>query len=110
MSMPIHPAESVLVEPEEVAALAGELSLLAAELLVDASTCEAAAASFVAALGSSEGRRPQATANAWAGLYRLLARQTAELAAAMTSAAAATVGHDADLGAGIGPARPEGPR
>jgi hypothetical protein len=103
---PTLAAESVLVELDEVAALAAELSTLAAELVADASTCDAAAASFVAALGFDEGWQPSATATAWAGLYRLLAGQTAALAATMTSAVAATVAHDWDLAVGIGGHRP----
>jgi fructose-specific phosphotransferase system IIC component len=107
------PAESVLVEPDAVATLAAELSLLAAELLTDASSCEAAGASFVAALGASEGWRPCATANAWAVLYRLLAGRTAALAATMAAAVAATVAHDGALAARIGTHLPDqgtGPR
>jgi hypothetical protein len=112
MSMPI-PAEAVLVEPDAVAALAAELSTLAAELLADASTCEAAASSFVAALGGHEGRRLRATATAWASVYRLLADRTAALAATMVAAAAATVAHDSVLAGGVGTSRADdgvGPR
>ena len=108
---PVPPAplspESVLVEPDAVVALAAELSVLAAELDTDAATCEAAAASFAAALGDHDGWRLRATATAWASVYRLLAGQTAALAAAMTSAVAAALAHDSVLAAGIGTRRPD---
>jgi hypothetical protein len=113
MSMPVHGAESVVVEPDAVAALAAELSALAADLLDDAATCEGAATSFIAALGEGDGRRPSTTAGAWAALYRLLAGQTAALAATLTTAVAATVAHDSALAVGIGTHRPDegtGPR
>jgi hypothetical protein len=112
MSMPV-PDEVLLVEPATVAALAAELSALAAELVGDAATCEVAAASLAVALGDDEGRRPRATATAWASLYRSIARQTAVLATSMTSAVAATVAHDSALAEHVEPQRADagtGPR
>ena len=106
MSMP-SPAESVLVEPGEVAALAADLSALATELRADADTCEAVAHTFAAALGAEDGWRPRATATAWAELHRLLAGLTAALATALTAAVTATLSHDAALAAGIGAQRPD---
>ncbi|MCW2578889.1 MAG: hypothetical protein JWR82_490 [Blastococcus sp.] len=96
------PSESVLVEPDAVVSLAAELSALAAELHTDAATCEAAAASFAAALGDHEGWRLRATATAWASVYRLLAGQTAALAATMAAAVTAALAHDSVLAAGMG--------
>jgi hypothetical protein len=101
------PPESVLLVPDAVVALAAELSAMAEELRTDASTCEAAAASFAAALGDREGWRLRATATAWAKVYRLLAGQTAALATTMTSAVAAALAHDSVLAAGIGTHRPD---
>jgi hypothetical protein len=96
MSHPL-PDASFSVQPDEVAALAGELWALAAELADDAGCIRSAAASFPAALGGDEGWAAGATATAWAQLQEALASATAALAGTLAAAAAAYRAEDAAL-------------
>ena len=96
MSHPL-PDASFSVRPDEVAALAGELSALAAVLADDAVLIRSAAASFPAALGGDEGWAAGATAAAWASLQEVLAARTNALAGTLAAAAAAYRAEDAAL-------------
>ena len=96
MSHPL-PDASFSVHPEEVAALAGELRALAAELADDAGGIRSAAASFPAALGGDEGWAAGATATAWAALQEVLVARTDALAGTLAAAAAAYRAEDAAL-------------
>jgi hypothetical protein len=109
MSSPT-PADGVLVRPEAVTALAGELSVLAAELSDDADLCRAAARSLSAALDGVDGWTAGATAAAWAGLAEVLADRADALAAILTGAVRAYLTADDRLAAHIGSGRTAGPR
>ncbi|TFV58104.1 UNVERIFIED_ORG: hypothetical protein E4P37_20310 [Bacillus sp. AZ43] len=104
MSSP-SPTDPLLVRPDDLTGLAGELTALAAELSEDADLCRAAAGSLSSALGGDEGWTAGAAAVAWAGLDELLAARTAALARAITGAVQAYVGHDTGLAGAL-----EGPR
>ena len=109
MSSP-SPADAVLVRPEAVLSLAGELTALASELLEDADHCRVAAESLCTALDGDEGWTARAAATAWAGLEDVLAGRTAALAQVMTAAVDAYRAHDAGVARAIDPDRPAGPR
>ena len=109
MSSPT-PADTVLVRPEAVTALAGELAALAAELSADADLCRVSAGMLSAALDGDEGWTAGAAATAWAGLEELLAEQTAAVAATLTAAVQAYLAEDARIAGGIGSGRPGMPR
>jgi hypothetical protein len=96
MSHPL-PDASFSVRPEKVAALAGELRALAAELADDADGIRSGAASFAAALGGDEGWAAGAAATAWASLHEVLATRTDALAGTLAAAAAAYRAEDAAL-------------
>lgn len=103
-------AEAVLVRPEAVTALAGELAALAAELSDDADHCRVAADALSTALDGDEGWTAGAAAMAWAGLEEVLAEQTAALAGTLTAAVQAYLAADARIAGGVGGGRPELPR
>ncbi|MFD2091665.1 hypothetical protein [Blastococcus deserti] len=107
---PPTPPGPVVVRPEAVTGLAGELTLLAAELSDDAHRCRAAAGSLTVALDGEEGWSAGAAAIAWARLEEVLAERTAALAETLAAAAGAYVAEDARLAAGIGPDSPAAPR
>jgi hypothetical protein len=109
MSSPT-PADTVLVRPDVVTALAGELVALAAELSDDADRCRATAGALATALDGDEGWTAGAAATAWAGLEELLAEQTAALAATLTAAVQAYLAEDARIAGEIGSGRPGMPR
>jgi len=89
------PADLVLVRPEALAALAGELTGLATELFDDADRCRAAAGSLSTALDGEEGWSAGAAGAAWAELGEVLAGRTAALAQSVDGAARAYVDEDA---------------
>jgi hypothetical protein len=101
MSHPL-PDASFCVRPDEVAALAGELSALAAELADDVGSIRSAAASFPAALDGDEGWAAGATATAWAHLQEVLAARTDALAGTLAAAAVAYRAEDAALAGSSG--------
>jgi hypothetical protein len=105
MSSPT-PADTVLVRPEAVTALAVELSALAAELSDDAEHCRAAAGSLSTALDGDDGWTAGAAATAWAGLEEVLAERTAALARTLTAAVQAYLEADARIAIGIDSGRP----
>ena len=109
MSSPA-PADALLLRPEAVAALAGELTALAAELADDADLCRAGAGALSSALDGHEGWTAGAAATAWAGLEEVLAEQTVALAGTLTAAVQASLAADARIATGIGVGRPEMPR
>jgi hypothetical protein len=103
------PADLVLVHPEALASLAGELTGLATELLDDADRCRAAAGSLSTALDGEEGWSAGAAGTAWAGLGEVLAERTSALAQTVDGAVQAYVDEDARLAGWMG-RRPETPR
>jgi hypothetical protein len=105
MSSP-HP---LLLRPDAVAALADELTVLAAELKDDAERCRGTAGSFARALDGDDGWTAGVAATAWAGLGDVLAERTADLARTVAGAVRATLDHDAGIAGGIG-GQPRGPR
>lgn len=109
MSSPI-PAEVVLVRPGAVTALAGELTVLAAELSDDAHRCRAVAGSLSAALEGREGWSAGAAATAWAGLEEVLAERTAALAETLVAVVRAYVAEDVWLATGMKPGPAGAPR
>jgi hypothetical protein len=102
--------QTVLLRPERVAALAGELTALAAELSDDADRCRAAAGALVDGLDGDDGWTAGAAATAWSRLAELLAEQTAALAGTLDGAVQAYLAEDARIAGGMGPARPGMPR
>jgi hypothetical protein len=104
MSHPL-PGASFTVVPDGVAALADELSALAAELAGDVEQIRSAATSFPAALEGHEGWAAGATATSWALLCDLVASRTSALAGVLTAAVAAYVAEDAALAGSLGPGR-----
>ena len=108
MSTPL-PADALLLRPDAVLALAGELTALAAELHDDADSCRGAAGSVARALDGHDGWAAGAAATAWAGLGRVLAERTAALARTVAGAVQASLDHDARIAGGID-AQPRGPR
>jgi len=89
------PADLVLVRPESLAALAGELTGLATDLLDEADRCRAAAGSLSAALDGEEGWSAGAAGTAWAELGEVLARRTAALAQTVDGAVRSYLDADA---------------
>ncbi len=89
------PADLVLVRPEALAALAGELTGLATELLDDADRCRAAAGALSRALDGEEGWSAGAAGTAWAELGEVIAGRTAALAQTVEGAARAYLEEDA---------------
>ena len=108
MTSPTTP-DLVLVRPEALASLAGELTGLAGELLDDADRCRAAAGSLSTALDGEEGWSAGATGTAWAGLEEVLARRTAALAQTVDGAVRSYLDADARRAGWIGRRR-ETPR
>ena len=108
MSPPV-PADALLLRPDAVLALAGELSVLAAALHDDADSCRVAARAIARALDDHDGWTAGAAATAWAGLGEVLAEQTAALAGTVSGAVEASLDHDAGMAGGIG-VQPRGPR
>jgi hypothetical protein len=98
----------VEVGPEELAALAAELTALAAELADDADGCRAAAAGLADALTGPEGRRAGVLLTAGASLTRALADDAAGLARTLTAALDSYRSLDAALAGRLTPA--DGPR
>jgi hypothetical protein len=84
----------VAVQLDAVAALADELSLLAARLAEESPLCRIAAASLRAGLG--EGAAADA-ATAWGGLAQVLAEECAATARTLAGAVAAYRSADAQL-------------
>jgi hypothetical protein len=99
------PGESFTVVPDAVAALADELSALAAELAGDVEHIRAAAGWFPAALEGHEGWAAGATATSWALLCDLVESRTRELGEVLTAAVTAYLAEDASLAASFGPGR-----
>ncbi len=104
------PVEAVLVRPELVTALAGELTALAAELSDDADRCRATAGALVSALDGDDGWTTGAAATAWASLEERLAEQTAALAGTLAAAVQAYLAEDARIARIVRPGRPGMPR
>ena len=109
MSSP-SPADVVLVRPEAVTALAGELTALAAELYDDADRSRGAAGFLSAALDTDDGRTAGGAAIGWSDLEDVLADRTAALARTLTAAVQAYLDHDARIAGGVRPDRFEMPR
>lgn len=91
------PAEPVLVRPQALGALAGELSGLATELSGDADRCRVAAGWLSAALEGEDGWSAGAVATAWADLEEVLAARTEALAQTVSGAVQAYLDEDARL-------------
>ena len=104
MSDPLA-GESFTVVPDAVAALADELSSLAAELAGDVEQIRAAAGWFPAALEGHEGWAAGATATSWALLCDLVAIRTRGLGEVLTAAVTAYLAEDALLAASFGRGR-----
>lgn len=100
MSHPF-PDASFTVRPDELAALAGELSAVAADLADDADTSRCTAPSFGAALDGHAGWAAGATATAWGRLQEILSSRTGALAGTLGAAAAAYRAEDAALVGGL---------
>ena len=79
----------ITVQLDAVAALADELSLLAAQLAEEPSLCRVAAASLRTALGDGVGEAAAATAIAWGDLAEVLAEECAATARTLSGAVAA---------------------
>jgi hypothetical protein len=105
MSHPL-PRDTITVVPEAVAALAGELVALAAELTQDVEVARSAAASFPEAFGGDEGWTAGATATSWASLYEIMASRISALAGTLTDAVAAYLAEDAAIAGSLGSGRP----
>jgi hypothetical protein len=104
VSQPL-PGESFTVVPDAVAALAGELSALAAELTGDVERIRSAAGWFPVALEGPEGWAAGASATSWALLCDLVANRTRALGEVLTAAATAYLAEDAALAVSFGPGR-----
>jgi hypothetical protein len=96
------PADSVLVHPQALAALADELTGLATELLDDADRCRVAAGSLSTALDGQEGWSAGAAGTAWAGLEEVLAERAAALAQTVSGAVQAYLDEDARIAGRMG--------
>lgn len=99
------PADSVLVRPEGLAALAAELAGLATELFDDAERCRVAAGSLAAALDGEEGWNAGAAGTAWAALEEVLAGRASALARTVTDAVQAYLDGDAGIAGWMGRSR-----
>ena len=89
----------IRVEPDEVRALAADLTALAADLGDEACLCRVTAGTLSGALGGVEGEQAAAVASAWAGLVEALAGQVDDLAATLLSALAGYATLDGTLAA-----------
>jgi hypothetical protein len=98
------------VHPDEVGALAAQLSALAGELDDSARTCRSAAVRLAAALGDDEGWRAGAVATAWSSLVTVLADRAGAVAASLVSATVAYRDADAALATGMTVPSPRAPR
>jgi hypothetical protein len=104
MSHPL-PGESFTVVPDAVAALADELSTLAAELAGDVERIRSAAGCFPTALEGHEGWAAGAAATSWALLCDLVASRTRALGEVLTAAVTAYLAEDAAVASSFGSAR-----
>jgi hypothetical protein len=109
MSSP-SPADVVLVRPEAVTSLAGELTALAAELYDDVDHCRVAAGSLSTALDGDDGWTAGAAATAWSTLEDVLAERTVALAQTATAAVQTYLDQDARIAGDIRPGEPRMPR
>ncbi|HEV7187484.1 MAG TPA: hypothetical protein VGN28_06270 [Blastococcus sp.] len=100
-----HPGESFAVVPDALAALADELSTLAAELTGDVERIRSAAGWFPVALEGHEGWTAGAAATSWALLCDLVADRTRALGEVLTAAVTAYRAEDAALARSLGPGR-----
>ena len=89
------PVDLVLVRPQALVALAGELAFLATELLDDADRCRVAAGALSTALDGEEGWSAGAAGTHWARLGEVLAERTAALARTVDGAVLAYLDEDA---------------
>jgi hypothetical protein len=92
----------ITVQLDAVAALADELSRLAAQLAEEPPLCRLAAASLGTALGDGPGEAA-AAATAWAGLAEILAEECAATAQTLAGAVAAYRSTDAELARALMP-------
>jgi len=104
MSDPLS-GESFTVLPDAVAALADELSALAAELARDVEQIRSAAGWFPAALEGHEGWAAGATATSWGLLCGVVAGRTSALGELLTAAVTAYLAEDAAIAGSFGPGR-----
>lgn len=104
MSHPL-PGVSFTVVPDAVAALADELSALAAELAGDVERMRSAARRFPAALEGHEGWAAGAAATSWAQLCDVVATRTRALGEVLASAVAAYLAEDATIAGSFAPGR-----
>lgn len=87
MSAPI-PGPVLVVRPDSVAALAAELTGLAAGLGEEAAGCRAAGPSLAGALAGEEGWTAARVASRWASVLEVVAARTGELAGVLDAVAA----------------------
>jgi hypothetical protein len=87
MSAPTGP--TISIQFDAVAALADELSTLAAELSEDGALCRSAAPRLHAALGGDEGWSALSAATAWAALAEVVGARSGAVAGSLVTAVAA---------------------
>jgi uncharacterized protein YukE len=100
----------ISVSPEEVGALAAQLSALAGELQESARTCRSAGAALRDALGGDEGWRAGVVARAWSSLVEVVADRATAVAATLVSASGTYAHADAALAAHLIEDLPRRPR
>ena len=89
----------ISVSPDELGALAAQLSALAGELHENARTCRSAGVVLRDALGGDEGWRAGVVARAWSSLVEVVAERAAVVAATLASAPGTYAAADAALAA-----------
>ena len=89
----------IRVEPDEVRALAADLTRCAGDHEEEARRCRVSAGTLSGALGGVEGEQAGSVALAWAGLVEALAGRLGDLAGTLLSAVAGYQQLDATLAA-----------
>jgi hypothetical protein len=95
----------ITVQLDAVAALADELSFLAAQLAEEPPVCRTVAAALESALADDVGEAAAATASAWGAVAELLADECAATARTLLGAVAAYRAEDAGLADALLPRR-----